>query len=379
MKFTDKIRHHWSKLVAPLTGQVLAQGYWLSGWDYYQHYCHHNLPGLAYYVCWSSHQEIYTPPRSIYPQPHQGFQRTTVTIPETYWLAVPQAIVLSARQSVGSVIAHDGRVIHDSSRQWSRPPTDNQACHYKFPRPRTVEKTIAAVGIGGGGMNYYHWLVDVLLRIHLLQYGDIWDRIDYFLLDEPSPKLAITLDILGIHPSQRLYARFDRTLASPLIVSPKFPTSTSPAWHVEFLRRTFLPYCDTTRCGMPQKIYISRAKASRRRIVNEEELLGYLAPLGYRPVWLEDLSFVEQISLFAQAQRVIGMHGAGLTNILWCPPGSRVLEIFPSASIATYYWVLANHVGMDYHYFVSNAPPLPQQDTVINLRTFRQAVELFES
>ncbi|WAS03890.1 glycosyltransferase family 61 protein [Gloeomargaritales cyanobacterium VI4D9] len=378
MKLGDKIQRTWRKLLTPLVGNIPAQGYWSSAWDYYQHYQQEGLPGLCYYPYWSTYQEHYPVPRSIYPQPHGAFYWTTVTMPESYWVSLPKATVLSGRQSVGSVIAHDGKVIHDSSRQWANQPEQNEACYHKFPRAIPTEKTIAVLGIGGGGMNYYHWLTDVLPRIHLLKHGHIWSKIDSFLVDEPSPKLAITLDILGINPSQIIYTYHYFTLASPLVVMPQFPRAQY-RWRIDFLRETFLPHRDTTATKI-EKIYISRSKASRRRVLNEAEILDYLTPLGYVPCWLEDLSFLEQVSLFSQAKRVIGLHGAGLTNIAWCPPGARVLEIFPSESIPSYYWVLASQVGVDYYYLLSlNFPPLPQDDTVLNLKQFQQAVEHLET
>ena len=378
MKFSDKIQRNWRKLLTPLTGSIPAQGYWPSAWDYYQHYQHTGLPGLGYYPYWSTYQEHYPVPRSIYPQPHQAFCRTTITMPESYWVSVPHATVLSSRQSVGSVIAHDGKVIHNSSRQWVNQPEQNEACHRKFPRPIPIEKTLAVLGIGGGGMNYYHWLTEVLPRIHLLKQGHIWPKIDRFLVDEPSAKLAITLEILGVAPSQIIYTHRYITLASPLVFMPQF-LRFQYRWRIDFLRETFLPYRDVNASKI-DRIYISRSKASRRRVLNEAEVLDYLMPLGYVPFWLEDLSFLEQVSLFAQAKRVIGLHGAGLTNIAWCPPGARVLEIFPSESIPSYYWVLASQVGVDYYYLISlNSPPFPHDDTVFDLKQLRQAVEHFES
>ncbi len=378
MKLSDKLQHRWSKLITPIVGKIPAQGYWRSAWDYYQHYRHDNLPGLHYYPYWSTYQEHYPIPRSIYPQPHGAFRWTTITMPESYWVSIPQATVLSGRQSVGSVIAHDGKVIHDSSRQWGNQPEKNEALSRKFPRSKTISKTIAVLGIGGGGMNYYHWLTDVLPRIHLLKQGDIWGKIDYFFIDEPHPKMAMTLDVLGIPPAQRIYTRFDRTFSTHLAILPQFPQA-QPAWRIDFLRATFLPHINPNASKIA-KIYISRSQAQRRRILNEDKVLDYLTPLGYVPFHLENLSFIEQVSLFAQARIVIGLHGAGLTNVAWCPPGARLLEIFPSESIPSYYWVLASQAGVDYYYLLSlNSPPLPQDDTVIDLKQFRQAVEHLES
>ena len=42
---------------------------------------------------------------------------------------------------------------------------------------------------------------------------------------------------------------------------------------------------------------------------------------------LEELSFAEQVRLVGSASILVGNHGAGLTNIAWLAPGSRVLEL----------------------------------------------------
>lgn len=42
------------------------------------------------------------------------------------------------------------------------------------------------------------------------------------------------------------------------------------------------------------------------------------------------LSMEEQIELFARADIIAGLHGGALANLIWCRPGTRVLEIFTS-------------------------------------------------
>jgi len=44
-------------------------------------------------------------------------------------------------------------------------------------------------------------------------------------------------------------------------------------------------------------------------------------------VYLEDLSLIEQISLFKSAKLVIGFHGAGLANMVWIDRSVKIFEI----------------------------------------------------
>ena len=66
-----------------------------------------------------------------------------------------------------------------------------------------------------------------------------------------------------------------------------------------------------------RRIYISRADASYRKVANEEEVMSYLAPLGFERVVMTGLSVREQARLLQQAKVVIGPHGANMTNIIF--------------------------------------------------------------
>ena len=56
------------------------------------------------------------------------------------------------------------------------------------------------------------------------------------------------------------------------------------------------------------------------------------------------------MELFSSADVVVATHGAALTNIMFMPPGSRVLEMFNgSHMISPYIWMAAlKGVGHDF-------------------------------
>jgi capsular polysaccharide biosynthesis protein len=78
------------------------------------------------------------------------------------------------------------------------------------------------------------------------------------------------------------------------------------------------------------------------------------AKYGLETFFLEDLSQFDQITLFKSAEVIVGIHGAGLTNILWCKANTRVFEIFALNEIAmqqkglTMYAKLAETLNLDY-------------------------------
>ena len=60
-------------------------------------------------------------------------------------------------------------------------------------------------------------------------------------------------------------------------------------------------------------------------------------------------SLRDQMALFSQADIIIGPHGAGLANMMWCQDGTSVIE-FPLVPYANRnLGMLAMAAGMDYY------------------------------
>lgn len=82
--------------------------------------------------------------------------------------------------------------------------------------------------------------------------------------------------------------------------------------------------------NLPKKIYISRRTwvskdtsnigtnyTTKRRLINEDEIVEYLTRNGFIEVFTENLSTVDKISLFNNAEHIIGPIGGGLCNVLF--------------------------------------------------------------
>ena len=99
------------------------------------------------------------------------------------------------------------------------------------------------------------------------------------------------------------------------------------------------------------KIYISRSKATKRKISNESEVEIYLENLGFRKIHFEDHSFIEQVSIMHHCKKLIGVHGAGLANMIFMNAHGRVMELRKHDAGENYfYFSLASTVDLDYYY-----------------------------
>ena len=84
---------------------------------------------------------------------------------------------------------------------------------------------------------------------------------------------------------------------------------------------------------LPRRIYIDRRESGVRPLRTESELIAALAPMGFEPVRLEDLSLTDQIRLFRQAEAIVAPHGSALTNLGFCRPGCLVIELLMDAYV----------------------------------------------
>jgi hypothetical protein len=116
-------------------------------------------------------------------------------------------------------------------------------------------------------------------------------------------------------------------------------------------------YHNNKRMDLGDKIYISRGKAGRRHITNEEELLPLLARHDFKTVYLEDYSWEDQVSICQNAKYLISNHGAGLTNLIFMNPGSKVMELGGAQNQFYHYFALAQQAQITYYYQICRYVP----------------------
>jgi hypothetical protein len=106
-----------------------------------------------------------------------------------------------------------------------------------------------------------------------------------------------------------------------------------------------------------RRIFISRGDAGGKRdISNELNVINLLSKYGFEVVTLTGLSLIEQIDLFNGAEVVIGGHGAGLSNIIFCPPGCKVVELthYFTLDRLRIFWDLASYFNLEYSVICSD-------------------------
>lgn len=197
---------------------------------------------------------------------------------------------------------------------------------------------------------YYHWIFDVLPRLHRA----VEDRVDRVYLQTRLPFQVATLGVLGVDGSSIVDTEDEPWVSADELVVPCHQIMTGhhhPRWVIDWLRNRFLPLAGESSggTGRRRRLFISRSAARNRRLVNEDEIWAQLEPRGFEYVLAEKVDFAEQVAMFANAEAVVAPHGAGLTNLVFCAPRTRVIELFPSRSVDCYYR-LCTDLGLEYAY-----------------------------
>ncbi|UGS38814.1 glycosyltransferase family 61 protein [Capillimicrobium parvum] len=78
-----------------------------------------------------------------------------------------------------------------------------------------------------------------------------------------------------------------------------------------------------------RRLYVSRRKASKRRLVDEERIEQIFARHDFEVFHPEDHDVPEQIRTFARASWIAGSVGSGLYNSVFAPPGVRRIILAP--------------------------------------------------
>ena len=204
---------------------------------------------------------------------------------------------------------------------------------------KKIEGKVFNLCQGGSGNNYFHFIFDIIPKIHLLIYKKKLKDVDYFYLTNPKKWQIVILKILGIMENKIIDSKIYNHIHADEIYAVDHPwydkgyiqynLNKIPKWIINENRKTFLKYKPK---NYNKKIFLDRSYSNYNhcQIENLETISKLVLKKNiatYRP---EQLSFKNQIKLFNSSSLILGAHGAAFTNIIFCRPGTKIIEIIPS-------------------------------------------------
>ncbi len=301
---------------------------------------------------------------------HNSFQKNAFNHPETFIVKAKQATIrLGDTGTSWAITASEDCVVPDISRG-----NLELLMSSDIPfRSVSIDNRVVTLLTRHPSNNYFHWMVDALPQLELLRLGGVdLSSVDKFILGKYSSSFQKeTLRYLGIsnekilpasQPPYKIKAK-EIIVPQPTWIIPSPDILRVPKFACDFLRKTFIKKNFTKSLSKYQRIYIKRS-GYRRVITNENQVIEFLSNYGFNSVSMESMTVGQQASLLASAEVVVAPHGAGLTNLVFCSPGTKVIEIFSPVCVRNCYWVLSNSCGLEYYYLLGSNfdnTPIPEK------------------
>jgi hypothetical protein len=190
--------------------------------------------------------------------------------------------------------------------------------------------------------NYYHFISETALGLHNVLHQDKQlEKKDYEFWYKG--KYAPIIQLFSRHPVHMVENWAE--IPSPTMVLPHFRPKTHEHW---LAMRPLGKYLEAMVDPQPETAGITVIKrVHSRKYAEHDDLVRGLAKFGLpiRVAILEKLSFPEQINLMRNTAILLGPHGAGVTNMIFLPKGSAILELYPKGFYCRVFRAMARVFG----------------------------------
>jgi len=298
------------------------------------------LPAFAAESC------VISPPRQSRKRDIKEFRATRHQTREAYTSVIPQGRLWF--DGFNTVVWDQyGNIVRDLTRGYAEVVQGSLGQR----EPVSLPGRVCLLG-NRNAVNYYHWMNDILPRLEVLRAsGESLESIDHFVCNPIQYEFQRqTLAKLGIDEKRLVNMHDAEYLEANELLLPVYGSNSlgkaQAAWNPEFYKREYLR--GKTLPAQQQKLYISRGSEGARGVVNDAEVVAYLGSRGFIRVQAENLTIEEQAELFASASVVLGPHGAGFSNIVFCQPGTRVIELF-NAHIVPCFHIISEQTDLEHY------------------------------
>ncbi len=203
------------------------------------------------------------------------------------------------------------------------------------PLDLTGDETTWILAANAARYNYWHWVAQVLPAV-LQSVEALRDRGVTRMGLVTGPLVGFqraSLGLLGLDALPRVELPRSRAcLCGRLAYSEALSGRAAfvPTAHRRALREALLA-ASSGAPGLGDRIYVSRADTRLRPMTNEAEVEATLAREGFTVLTPGKLPVPQQVMALHHARVVVGPHGAGLTNVLFCRPEAAMLELMQTS------------------------------------------------
>ncbi len=218
--------------------------------------------------------------------------------------------------------------------------------------------------------NLAHLYLDKMTRIPLF---DAYNIDKYFLfgnndyIEQLFKKIDKEYYKIDQHYDDVTYMIKNLYLTSGSFTDMKHPAQEMSERSIDYLKKISGAFSDAPDESF-KKIFIDRSLTGTRNIENMSEVDTVLKKYNITKVLLENYPLEKQVQIFKSADLIVGIHGAGLANMIFAKEGSTIIEILPPLYGTPAFWKLAGGMGMKYNVVVGQDL---ESDTTHDRKTFR--------
>lgn len=284
---------------------------------------------------------------------------------DLFYVVIPDASIISK----GIVLDSKRRVVLESTlfqKEYLNILCSNHLIFLKQFLPKKKETNVISL-LNKLDNNYFHWTLESLTRILLVYEKPFFNDYKILVKDGALPFIKQSLSFLFNIPETNIITKTlgeNLEVDKALVVSfPHIRNSDSQLTNIYIpkiiqklntLAHNRLESSQLNFQKTPKNFIISRKNALERRVLNEDILIQNLSDLNFKSIVLEDLTYIEQVALFAGAEIIIASHGAGITNIIYAK-NPILIEIFPEGRNirdAFYFTQITAALGIEHHLFL---------------------------
>ena len=205
--------------------------------------------------------------------------------------------------------------------------------------------TVLNLAQGGSGNNYFHFIFDIVPRLYISE-KKIKKKINFYYVSSPQKWQIKIFKILGISKKKLIDSSKYKHIFADKVICIDHPwynkgyfqneVKKIPGWIIQINREIFSKKLKKNKIlkkfKTPEKIFLDRStsKFNHCKILNQNSINYWLKKKDFGIYAPEILSQEKQICLFKNASIILGAHGAALTNIIFCKPKTKIIEIIPS-------------------------------------------------
>jgi hypothetical protein len=216
----------------------------------------------------------------------------------------------------------------------------------KILKPRKIKGKVLSIATDGGHDGYFHFIARIIPKLSVLEELNIsLDEFTAIIINGPETKYKLSaLSELGIPQEKVIFADDGMHIEAEYLFF--VPRIRYHKMGLDYVREKFI---DHNQQVSSNNIYLSRKDALHRKLIGEEALEQKLqSEAGFTSSQFTGKSLSDQANTIYNADKILSLHGAGLTNVIFAKEGSTLIEIMDEAFVNVNFWFYANLVNVDY-------------------------------